>query len=211
MSGTSFGPAIGSAIGQIGQGVADGNMGTPVDGAPSTTGQDIGFPQIGMPAGPGYMQPGMSTGGKSSPGFMQGTIGMPAGPGFMDTGMSPGNMPGQIGMPAGPGFMQPTPLPTTKAQPQTTPLPSPKAPFANPIPNVTANPIGMPVNMPGQIGMPYGPGFQQPAMKPFMPRPAVPVPQTPQQIAAQVGIRQTLTQPGSAIRAQRRVYGPKAY
>ena len=82
-------------------------------------------------------------------------------------------------------------------------------------------PPGAPGNMPGQIGMPAGPGYIQPTPK------ATPVPNpgftgglkpapvnyrppamTQQQIAKQVGLRPNPVQPRTA---QRTVYGPRAY
>jgi hypothetical protein len=148
--------------------------------------------QIGMPAGPGYMQPAPLPSAKPATptnplppgtGYMPGLItkipGMPTNPVLQ----GPGDLTGQIGMPAGPGYMQPAPK--VVATPQATPL----------------NPLGT-------IGLPYGPGYTAPTMKPVLKSPAVPVPQTPQQIAQQVGIRANPVQPRTTARP---IYRPKAY
>jgi hypothetical protein len=75
-------------------------------------------------------------------------------------------------------------------------------------PGWTSPPQTTPINPPGQIGMPAGPGWTSPGINPIIPNPVVPVPQTPQQIAAQVGIRANPVQPRTTARP---IYRPKAY
>jgi hypothetical protein len=148
----------------------------------------------------------------------------------------------QPSSPAGPGYMQPTPLPSPTVKTQPTPLPPgtgympglitkipgmptnpvlqgpgdltgqigmPAGPgYMQPAPKVVATPPATPLNPLGTIGLPYGPGYTAPTMKPVLKSPAVPVPQTPQQIAQQVGIRANPVQPRTTARP---IYRPKAY
>jgi hypothetical protein len=80
--------------------------------------------------------------------------------------------------------------------------------YMQPAPKVVATPPATPLNPLGTIGLPYGPGYTAPTMKPVLKSPAVPVPQTPQQIRAQVGIRANPVQPRTTARP---IYRPKAY
>lgn len=161
-----------------------------LDGQPTGPGNV----SIGMPAGPGYMQPTLSSGGKA------GSI-MPSFPanevepliGFRSPGsQGPGNV--GIGLPYGPGYTQPTPLPSAKPAPSLPPM----------FPSNEVEPLlgfrspgNQPVNMPGTIGMPAGPGYMQPVPTPLpSAKPTIPP-------GARIGLHNDLGQPSIGL-----PYGP---
>ena len=99
--------------------VAGGNLADPMrqvfDNMMTQPGGNLGNPQIGMPAGPGYMQP--------TPLPTPKAVAQPTPLPSPKPAPAPINMQGRIGMPAGPGFMQPKPAPVVKPVPKPAPVP----------------------------------------------------------------------------------------